>query len=100
MPYYNTNSESPTQAAESTAKTQKQELVILAFFKKQREPLSPSMVHKAFLEIWPITSVRRAMTDLTLAGELVKTKETVPGAYGKREHLWALPGQQTLSLQP
>ena len=100
MPYYNTNSESPALAAESTAQTEKQERVILAFFKKQQEPLSPSMVHKAFLEIWPITSVRRAMTDLTLAGELVKTKETVPEAYGKREHLWALPGQQTLSLQP
>lgn len=96
MPYYNTNKESPAEAADSAVQTQKQELVILAFFRKQQEPLSPSMVHKAFLEIWPITSVRRAMTDLTVAGKLVKTKETVPGAYGKREHLWALPGQQNL----
>lgn len=96
MPYYNTNKESPAEAADSAVQTQKQERVILAFFKKQQEPLSPSMVHKAFLEIWPITSVRRAMTDLTVAGELVKTNETVPGAYGKREHLWTLPGQQNL----
>jgi hypothetical protein len=96
MPFYNTNKESPSEACNSTAKTQKQEVVILDFFKKQQQPQSPSMVHKAFFELWPITSVRRAMTDLTLAGELVKTKDTVPGAYGKREHLWALPGQQSL----
>ena len=69
----------------------KQEEQILAFFKDHKEPLfSPSMVYNAFHKAWPITSVRRAMTNLTTAGELVKTSSTVTGMYGKPEHLWSL----------
>ena len=68
----------------------KQEKYILAFFKHQENPQSPSMVYDAFLKAWPITSVRRAITNLTTAGELVKTNSTVTGMYGKPEHLWSL----------
>ena len=62
----------------------------MAFFKDQEKPQSPSMVYYAFLKAWPITSVRRAITNLTTAGELVKTNNTVTGMYGKPEHLWSL----------
>jgi hypothetical protein len=68
----------------------KQEEYILAFFKDEEKPQSPSMVYDALPEHWPITSVRRAITNLTTAGELVKTNNTVTGMYGKPEHLWSL----------
>lgn len=68
----------------------KQENYILAFFKHEKEPMSPSMVHKAFNNAWPLTSVRRAITNLSTDGELVKTNDKVTGIYGKPEHLWRL----------
>jgi hypothetical protein len=39
----------------------------------------------------PITSIRRAMTNLSDNGKLEKTNEFVMGNYGKKEHLWQLP---------
>ena len=56
------------------------------------------MVYKAINEKWPITSIRRAMTNLTDDGMIVKTQETVKGVYGKNEHLWSLP-EKTLELK-
>ena len=68
----------------------KQENYILDFFKRKQEPMSPSMVHKACDNSWPLTSVRRAITNLSTDGDLIKTNETVIGIYGKPEHLWKL----------
>lgn len=51
---------------------------------------TPSQMHRLFLAMgkrWPITSVRRSMTNLTKAGQLVKTSETRRGPYGHVEHL-------------
>ena len=39
----------------------------------------------------PITSIRRAITDLTNLGKIVKTNRQVRGMYGKAEHLCELP---------
>ena len=39
----------------------------------------------------PITSIRRAMTDLTNLGKIVKTDRQIKGLYGNAEHLWELP---------
>mgnify|MGYP003118974616 CR=1 FL=1 len=38
----------------------------------------------------PLTSVRRAMTNLTTDGKLMKTNRYVIGNYDKPEHLWEL----------
>jgi hypothetical protein len=38
----------------------------------------------------PITSIRRAITNLTDAGKIIKTDQYVKGNYGKLEHLWEL----------
>ena len=56
------------------------------------------MVCNALSNKWPITSIRRAMTNLTDDGMIVKTQETVKGVYGKNEHLWSLP-EKTLELK-
>jgi hypothetical protein len=39
---------------------------------------------------WPLTSVRRAMTDLTSERQLLKTEQMKPGYFGKPEHIWVL----------
>ncbi len=91
MSFYNTNKENVEQSADSSRKAKRQEIVIYDLFLLFDEPLSPSMVYKAVNEKWPITSIRRAMTNLTDNGMIVKTQETVKGVYGKNEHLWSLP---------
>ncbi len=71
-----------------------QEDIILAWFKWQRPhgSASPSEIHrKALPERVPLTSVRRAITNLTNDRRLVKTGKQVKGIYGKPEHCWRLP---------
>ena len=69
---------------------QTQEHIILSLYLKAKQPISPSSIFKALGYIWPITSVRRAITNLADSNQLIKTKDTVTGMYGKQEHLWAL----------
>ena len=38
----------------------------------------------------PLTSVRRAVTNLTNRGDLVKTDKQVKGPYGRPEYQWRL----------
>ncbi len=38
----------------------------------------------------PITSIRRAMTDMTKVGMLIKTDECRMGAYGQLNHCWVI----------
>ena len=98
-PFYNTNQEGPDEAFDSSAKAAKQSDVILALFEMTKTPMSPSMVYKALGQEWPITSIRRAMTNLTDDGEIVKTQKTTKGIYGKKEHLWVLPEKPTTTEQ-
>lgn len=91
MSFYNTNKENAKESLDSSQKAKRQEVVIYDLFLLSNEPLSPSMVCNALNNKWPITSIRRAMTNLTDDGMIVKTQETVKGVYGKNEHLWSLP---------
>ena len=56
---------------------------------------TPSMVRShVFNDEVPLTSVRRAMTNLTDDGHLVKTDRQFPGPYGRPEFGWRpLPKQ-------
>ena len=94
-PFYNTNQESFDEASDSSARAAKQSDVILGLFEMTKTPMSPSMVYKALGQEWPITSIRRAMTNLTDDGKIIKTQKTTKGIYGKKEHLWALPENPT-----
>ena len=59
---------------------------------------TPSQIHRdLFCERVPLTSVRRAMTNLTKRGLLEKTTNQKTGPYGRPEYLWRLPkGQQDM----
>ena len=91
MTFYNTIEETADELAESQAKAQTQGEKILDCFYSCDEPLSPSMVLARSGLNCPITSIRRAMTNLSNEGQLEKTNDYVKGIYGKREHLWTLP---------
>lgn len=64
---------------------------ILAIFRNNPDE------HYTPFEIWavhyphaPLTSIRRAMTDLTKLGYLEKTKEKRAGEYGELNYCWKL----------
>ena len=91
MSYHNTTGLVGGELRQAEAGATKQERIILRLFSGLHDGhgLTPSQVHrKAFQSTVPITSVRRAITNLTDRGELVKTDDTAPGPYGRPEHLW------------
>ena len=91
MAFYETIEQTGSALKESNKKTRKQEELIFDLFVKRNRPLSPSMVLTESGLNCPITSIRRAITDLCNAGRIVKTDLQVKGMYGKAEHLWELP---------
>ena len=90
MAFYETINQTDSALKESHRKTRKQEDLIYSLFQKRNRPLSPSMVLSQSGLNCPITSIRRAMTDLTNLGKIVKTDRQIKGLYGKAEHLWEL----------
>ena len=91
MSFYNTIEETAEELAQSHEKAKTQEEKILECFYSCEESLSPSMVLSQTGLNCPITSIRRAMTNLSNDGKLEKTNDYTLGSYGKREHLWSLP---------
>jgi Fe2+ or Zn2+ uptake regulation protein len=97
MAYYNTNNETGEELQASRRKSSKQKTEVLAvFLTYPTTPLSPDDIHSFIkdnseepdAQLWPITSIRRAISDLTKEGELFKTEEKKMGSYGKRVHCW------------
>lgn len=93
--YHNTNQESGETLIESDVRAKGQEGPILRMM-QAAEPngLTPcetwSRLAKTMGADCPIvlTSVRRAITNLTTAGTLDKTKQMRQGMYGKKVHVW------------
>lgn len=88
MTYYNTTNEAGTDLSVSVKKNEKQEDVVLRLFQSVGE-WQPSHIYEA-LKIYPITSIRRTLTDLTARGHLIKSDVKKKGMYGKNEHVWRI----------
>ena len=90
--YYNTNNEMGLTLKESDSNSNKQEDVILDFFKSNSHVtgFAPHTINSLALPNVPITSVRRALTNLTDKGHLAKCDIMVKGNYGKMVHCWML----------
>jgi len=91
--YHNTANET-TRLNEFEVKAQKQDNEILAYF--QSTPgihYTPPEVHFIFPNA-PLTSIRRAITNLTRKGLLVKSERKKQGSYGRNNHTWYFPAGQ------
>jgi len=75
------------QTAKSNCKSQ-EEYIKWIFSKKPNLQITPSELLNYFEKNVPITSVRRALTNLTNDNFLEKTEKFRMGKYGKPEHIW------------
>ncbi len=97
MAYYNTNKLAEAELKQAIANNKSQNELILDFFKARRTEAFNSFSPESVL-YWsglrfrdvPITSIRRALSDLTKNGDLIKTSEMTSGDYGKPVHKWTL----------
>ncbi len=93
MAYYNTNHETGEKLKAAWGITNAQEVEVLTVFYRQMDPhysLTPfEVLHHSGLNV-PVTSIRRAMTDLSARGILEKTAQMRAGDYGKMCHTWRL----------
>jgi hypothetical protein len=89
--YYNTNDETGDALKSSRRKAGTQEEIILHFFTNNPNlQLSPFDIQNILGLNAPITSIRRAITNLATNGDLRKTKLMKIGPYGKQVHTWRL----------
>jgi len=94
--YYNTNKETGDTLLKSRDKAERQENIILAYFKRSLVPLyAPHELEFLFDHKATITSPRRALNKLVKEGKLIKTNKMVMGTYGKMVHTWELVSYQT-----
>ena len=92
--YYNTTRLNGDELKKATMEAVTQEDTILQWYTERRR-LSLGEVFTMADMVgydWPITSVRRAITNLTNRGLLVKTDEQVEGLYGRPEYVWCING--------
>lgn len=92
---FHARSENAEEALAGEARAAHQEAAILSCFEAFRYTyggrMTPSQVAELF-PAWPITSIRRALTNLTQAGKLRKHPEDRrDGPRGARECTWGLP---------
>ena len=91
MAYYNTTNETDPQLKENRQKAKTQKDIVLYLFKNNKDRrMSASMVHKLTGLNCPLTSIRRAISDLHAEGVIVKTDVKVSGVYGRAENTWKL----------
>ena len=90
MSYFNTTHEKGERLRSYSKRSKGQEVAILALFVDAQRPLAPSELFHMLDGRYPLTSIRRAVTNLTTSRDLVKTSKKSPGMYGRDEHLWRL----------
>ena len=90
--YYNTNKLAADDflAAIASAKSQ-QEKILIYFQSNPGRRFAPHQIKAAiFSDHTPITSIRRAITNLEKDGFLTKTDHMISGDFGSPVHTWEL----------
>jgi hypothetical protein len=90
MTYFNTTSLAGDELDTATYKAMNQEDQILDFYLKHPWIYTPEQIQGHVLPHAPLTSVRRAMSNLTKMGMLEKTNTKLKGGYGRKCHDWCL----------
>lgn len=90
--FYNTNKETGNELKESENITEKQDELVLSFFRQNRFQLFTAyeLQQRVFGGRVPKTSVHRSLSDLTYAGLLQKTNVMVRGPFDRQVHTWKL----------
>jgi len=92
--YHNTTNLNEITVISETIKCQSQEQIILEIYKRSLR-LSASQVLDMYPnQRTPLTSVRRAISNLMYDGKLIKTDDMKEGIYGKPEHIYELAEKQ------
>jgi Fe2+ or Zn2+ uptake regulation protein len=90
--YHETTTLAPGQLEIFKAKAKSQTTMIKSLFQRHPEiDLTASQVWQYFKKEgkeWPLTSVRRSLSNLQKAGFLVRIEDTRPGIYGAPEHYY------------
>ncbi|MCK5613872.1 hypothetical protein KAR91_69055 [Candidatus Pacearchaeota archaeon] len=87
MTYHNTTNIDGEELARAEMSASSQDKVVLEWFRLHRKG-GPSNLASKFP--WPITSIRRAISNLTKSGFLEKTELKQSGLYGKKEYIWKI----------
>lgn len=101
MTYYNTNGLTGEELVNARYKAHSQSSQLYYFFVnllREGALVTPADLHKHF-PMWPITSIRRAITDLTKLGVLEKTNERREGEYGQLNYCWKLRTEPEIKEQ-
>jgi hypothetical protein len=90
---------SASQVADYQAAAMTQESLVLDFFRSHPTcSFSPEQIQSAVLPSAPLTSVRRAITNLTNRGELVRADGAVVGRYGRPVGVWMAARREARQL--
>ena len=87
--YFNTTNQDIDYVNKRKAKNKTQESLVYDLFKNHTTLTASEVLHK-FPKQVPITSLRRAMSNLQQEQKLVKTTDTKTGIYGAPEHYYTI----------
>lgn len=87
--YYNTTNQTGQKLREAEAKAESQKEIIAEVFQWAKK-LGPSEAERFFPINTPLTSIRRAFTDLKKEGAIQKTENKTVGKYGRPEHIYEM----------
>lgn len=92
--FYNTVQLTAPELLAQETKAKCQEELVLETYTIMNAPMTPFDVAKfievKFQKIFPITSIRRAITNLTQQGKLRKSGSYRKGQYGLKNNTWRL----------
>ncbi len=90
--YYNTNGLKGRGLFDSEQRAKTQEDIILEIFRNISDatPFEVQEILAIGGKVYPITSIRRAITNLTKGGKLRKTNIRRIGEYGQMNYAWTL----------
>ena len=94
FPWFNTNATEEPELSKRQSQAISQSQLIHNLYKRY-ERMSASQVHHHTIAMgfaWPVTSVRRAITNLASAGILRRTDRTVKSPHGANERIYQLIG--------
>ena len=98
MSFYNTTHDRLHNLTQNEAKASAQEDIVKNIFRGKRKGLTAPEVLRLYPDnMVPLTSIRRAITNLTNTGYLVKTPFKREGLFGRNNFIYRLnTGQMTL----